>query len=134
MIGQLHEANAGTAASLRLFHLGDHELAANTLVLHLWVNRDRSQTDDRRAQIDEVAAKNATSILGDHTVELRMVQQKRGNVVGGLGESKSGGNRCWSEMLLKAEYNTGATAAKSSRLAGRIVIDMTPLSLGFYSV
>jgi hypothetical protein len=84
MIGQLHKTNAGTPLSLRLVHCGHHQLTTHPSILHLWIDGNRSEADNARAKVDEVAAEQATSIFRDHAVEFRMVQQQGGNAVSGL--------------------------------------------------
>ena len=94
MISQLHETNTGTPLSLRLVHCGHHQLTTDALVLHLWIDRDRPEADDWRAEIDEVATQQATVILRDYTVKLRMAQQQRRHAVCGLRRVK-----IWREVV-----------------------------------
>ena len=84
MISQLHETNTCTPLPLRLVHCGHHQLTTDSSVLHLWIDRDRSEADDWRAEIDEVATQNAALIFGNHAIEFWMVQQQRSHAVSGL--------------------------------------------------
>src|SRR5271165_5993099 len=75
MEGRLAQAHAGNVPRGRAVHRMLHQAAADALVLHGGIHRDRTEADNSGALVEEVAADDSSVPLGHYAVEERMSQQ-----------------------------------------------------------
>jgi hypothetical protein len=75
--GGLQQPDPGGAALARAVEHGDHQPAADRLVLRRWIDRDGADAGDGAAFVEKVAANDISVLLGHHRVETRVRQQHR---------------------------------------------------------
>src|SRR5919202_3997145 len=96
VVRSLEQAHARDALLLRTLEHVEHQAPANPQVLDLRVDRDRADTRDHRALVEEVAPDDPTIQLGNHRVEAGVAQEWSEESTGDLGR----GEVRWEAVLL----------------------------------
>src|SRR6202035_2278885 len=98
VVTRLHQTDPYGSLSRCPIEYGTHQASADSVILHIWSDGNRTDSNNRRAFVHEAAANNFPGLFGDHAVESWVADQHRRETRRDFGRGK-----VWRKIVLFRE-------------------------------